>query len=162
MEDVRECVVRPLRMEDAEAAAALIRLAFATQTVATDPPASARNESMASIAASLGTEGQGGFAAWSANTLAGCVLWQVRPRGLYLGRLCVHPNHRGKGIASALINAVDAQARHLGLPRLLLSTRLVLADNRRLFVRCGFTETEQHAHPCYTHPTFVDMERPIR
>ena len=161
MEDGREYVVRPLRMEDAEAAAALIRLAFTTQTVATDPPASARTETTASITASLATESQGGFGAWSANTLAGCVLWQIKPRGLYLGRLSVHPSHRGKAIARALLDAVAAQARHLALPRLLLSTRLALADNRRLFARCGFTETEQHAHPGYPYPTFVDMERAV-
>lgn len=164
MEDAHECVVRPLRMEDAAATAALIRLAFAAQTVATDPPASARNETTASVSASLASKGpavkeRGGFAAWIGQTLAGCVLWQVQPRGLYLGRLAVHPNHRGKAIAPALINAVEAQAQHLALPRLLLSTRLALADNRRLFARCGFIETEQHAHPGYAHPTFVDMER---
>ena len=162
MEDVRECVVRPLRMEDAEAAAALMRLAFTTQSVATDPPASARNETTASIAASLAADRQGGFAAWIGQTLAGCVLWQVKPRGLYLGRLSVHPNHRGKAIAPALLDAVEAQARHLALSHLLLSTLLVLADNRRLFTRCGFIETEQHTHPGYHHPTFVDMERPVR
>ena len=146
-------------MEDAAATAALIRLAFATQTVATDPPASARNQTTASVSASLASKGQGGFAAWVGQTLAGCVLWQVKPRGLYLGRLAVHPNHRGKAIAPILINAIEAHARHLALPRLLLSTRLALADNRRLFARCGFIETEQHAHPGYAHPTFVDMER---
>ena len=153
-------------MEDAAATAALIRLAFAAQTVATDPPASARNETTASVSASLASKGsavkeRGGFAAWIGQTLAGCVLWQVQPRGLYLGRLSVHPNHRGKAIAPTLIDAVEAQARHLALPRLLLSTRLALADNRRLFARCGFIETEQHAHPGYTHPTFVDMERAV-
>ena len=166
MEDAHECVVRPLRMDDAAAAAALIRLAFAAQTVATDPPASARNETTASVSASLAAEGptakeRGGFAAWIGQTLAGCVLWEVKPRGLYLGRLSVHPNHRGKANAPALINAVEAQARHLALPRLLLSTRLALADNRRLFARCGFIETEQHAHPGYAYPTFVDLERVV-
>ena len=141
-------------MDDAAAAAALIGLAFAAQTVATDPPPSALNETTASVSASLAAEGptakeRGGFAAWIGQTLAGCVLWEVKPRGLYLGRLAVHPNHRGKAIAPALINAAEAQARHLALPRLLLSTRLALADNRRLFARCGFIETEQHAHPGY-------------
>jgi penicillin-binding protein 2 len=36
---------------------------------------------------------------------------------------------------------------------------VVLADNRRLFARCGFVETAQHAHPGYAQPTFVDMEK---
>ena len=48
-----------------------------------------------------------------------------------------------------------------GLPRLLLSTRLVLVGNRRLFARCGFVETAQLAHPGYAHPTFVDLEKAL-
>ena len=93
--------------------------------------------------------------------MVGCVMWQVQPRGLYLGRLAVHPEHRRRGIAPALIGQVEALARRLGQPRVLLSTRLVLADNRRLFARCGFVETAQHAHPGYDRPTFVDMEKPV-
>jgi hypothetical protein len=43
-----------------------------------------------------------------------------------------------------------------------LSTRLVLADNRRLFAGCGFVEIAQHAHPGYDHPTFVEAEKRLR
>jgi GNAT superfamily N-acetyltransferase len=157
MEEHREYVLRALRASDAEAAAALIRTAFAAQTVATDPPPSALRETGASVAASL-AEG-GGIGAWAQETLAGCVIWQVQERGLYLGRVSVHPDWRGRGIAPAMIAALEQEARSRGLPRLLLSTRLVLADNRRLFARCGFVEAAQHAHPGYAHPTFVDMEK---
>ena len=79
MEDCPECVVRPLRMEDAATVAVLIRLAFAAQTVVTDPPASARKETAASVAAGLAALDQGGFGAWSSHDLIGCVLWQVIP-----------------------------------------------------------------------------------
>jgi predicted N-acetyltransferase YhbS len=161
MDEHREYVLRALRAEDAEAAAALIRTAFAAQGVATDPPASALRETGASVAASLAAQGQGGIGAWIGDTLAGCVIWQVQDRGLYLGRLSVHPAWRGRGIAPALIAGLEAVARARGLARLLLSTRLVLEGNRRLFARCGFVETAQHAHPGYAHPTFVDMEKAL-
>lgn len=146
---------------DAAAAAALIRAAFDAQSVTTDPPPSAVRETAATVAASLAQQGQGGIAAWQGEAMTGCVLWQVQPHGLYLGRLAVHPDHRGRGIAQALVGAVETQARLLGLPRVVLSTRLVLADNRRLFARCGFVETECHAHPGYDRPTFVDMQKTV-
>jgi GNAT superfamily N-acetyltransferase len=161
MEEHREYVLRALRAHDAEAAAALIRTAFAAQEVATDPPPSALGETGASVAASLAAAGQGGVGAWAGDVLAGCVMWEAQDRGLYVARLSVHPAWRGRGIAPAMIAALEAEARARGLPRLLLSTRLVLEGNRRLFARCGFVETAQHAHPGYAHPTFVDMEKAL-
>ncbi len=161
MHQCREINLRPLTTDQAETLAALIRTAFASQSVATDPPPSALMEPAASVADSLAAAGQGGFAAWDGATMAGCVLWQVQPRGLYLGRLAVHPQQRGRGIAPALVAAVEAQARQLGLGLVVLSTRLVLADNRRLFARCGFVETQLHAHPGYAQPTFVEMEKTL-
>jgi N-acetylglutamate synthase-like GNAT family acetyltransferase len=90
------------------------------------------------------------------------VTWSVRPEhkgGLYLARLAVAPAWRRRGIARALIVAAEMAARNAGLPRLYLSTRLVLLDNRRLFAACGFVETARNAHPGYAEPTFVNMEK---
>jgi GNAT superfamily N-acetyltransferase len=89
----------------------------------------------------------------------GAVLWVEKDGGLYVARLSVHPAWRGRGVARALMGAAEAEARRRALPRMLLSTRLALIDNRRLFAACGFRETAQHAHPGYAEPTFVDMEK---
>jgi predicted N-acetyltransferase YhbS len=91
--------------------------------------------------------------------LAGSALWMEQDGGLYLGRLAVAPAWRGRGIATALVAAAEAAARASGLPRIRLSTRLVLLDNRRLFAACGFVEATRHAHPGYAEPTFVTMEK---
>lgn len=160
-------VLRALRGSDAAAAAELIRLAFASQSVATDPPPSALHESAASVATALTQQDgaqqdgaqHGGFGAQAPAVLVGVVLWRTQPDGLHLGRLAVHPDWRGHGIARLLISSVETAARTRGVPRLVLSTRLVLHDNRRLFAACGFRETQQHAHPGYAHPTFIDMEK---
>lgn len=125
------------------------------------PPRSALTQTAESVTASLAAPDQGGIGAWAGAALAGCVLWEVQPRGLYLGRLSVAPAFRRRGLAPALIEAAEAEARRRGLRHLLLTTRLILADNRRLFARCGFVETEQHAHAGYAHPTSVDMEKTL-
>jgi hypothetical protein len=54
---------------------------------------------------------------------------------------------------------VESAARAIGQVRLHLGTRLVLLDNRRLFASCGFVEVSQQAHPGYTEPTWVVMEK---
>ena len=149
--------LRGLIPGDAAAVAALIRNAFATQSVLTDPLPSALRVTEADVAAHLGRGG--GAVVDVAGRPAASALWVERDGGLYLARLAVAPAWRGRGLAKALVAAAEAAAREMGLPRIHLSTRLVLTDNRRLFAACGFVETTREAHPGYPEPTFVNMEK---
>ncbi len=151
--------MRPLTPADAAAAAALIRAAFAAMSAAVDPPPSALREIAENVAATIAAGG--GAGAWLGATLVGAVLWAEKEGGLHVARLSVHPEWRGCGVGRGLMAAAEAEARRRALPRMLLSTRLALLDNRRLFAGCGFRETAQHAHPGYTAPTFVDMEKDL-
>ena len=149
--------VRAMAAGDCRAVAALIRAAFAAQPVRTDPPPSALRETDATVAAHLAAGG--GALAWVDERIVGSVMWQPKDGGLYLQRLAVDPAWRRQGIARALVAATETAARAGGHARIHLGTRLVLLDNRRLFVSCGFVETAQHAHPGYAAPTWVEMEK---
>jgi predicted N-acetyltransferase YhbS len=149
--------LRPMVPGDAAAVAGLIRAAFAAQSVATDPLPSALRITAADVVTHLRTGA--GAVAEVAGVLAGSALWVEQDGGLYLGRLAVAPAWRGLGIAKALVAATETAAQAAGLPRVHLSTRLVLLDNRRLFAACGFIETTRATHPGYAEPTFVNMEK---
>ncbi len=152
-----ELILRRLAHTDAEAAAALIRMAFAAQSLATDPPSSALRETAQSVGAHLSEHG--GAGADGAAGLVGVVLWAERDDGLYLGRLAVLPRWRGHGLARALVAEAEAAAQRRRLPRLHLRVRLALEDNRRLFAALGFRTTVEGAHPGYAEPTFAVMEK---
>lgn len=149
--------LRSMEAQDALAVAVLVRTAFAAQSVATDPPPSARRVTELDVAAHL--RRGAGAAAEAAGQLVGSALWNDQDGGLYLSRVAVAPAWRGRGVAKALVAAAEAAAWQMALPRIHLSTRLVLIDNRRLFAACGFVETTRHAHPGYAEPTFVNMEK---
>ena len=150
-------MLRPLIAADAAATAALIRESFANQQV--DPPPSATRETAPAIAAALAAGG--GFGVERQGVLQAVVLWQLAEGGMYLGRLAVAAAARGQGLAQQLVAAVEAEARRQGLPRLHLKVRLPLLDNRRLFRRCGFSETSLHAHEGYAEPTYAVMEKQL-
>ena len=149
--------LRPAAAGDAAAIAALVRSAFAD--LGLDPPPSALRETAESVTAHLAAGG--GMVADNRGTLAGSVLWVEREGGLYLHRLAVHPGHRRQGVARRLVEAVEAEARRRGLPRLHLGVRLALQANRRLFAACGFRETVLHSHEGYAHPTWVEAEKAL-
>jgi GNAT superfamily N-acetyltransferase len=149
-------MLRAMTLSDADAVAALIRSAFAAQAVATDPLPSALRVTGEDVAAHL-LRGGGGAVAGVDDTLTGSVLWEPRDGGLYVSRVAVAPGARRRGIGRALVGAAEAAARAMQVPHVHLATRLVLADNRRLFTACGFVETERTAHPGYAEPTSVTM-----
>lgn len=135
----------------------LIRTAFGSQSVVTDPLPSALRVTEGDVLAQLKTGG--GAVAEVAGQLVGSALWVEQDGGLYLGRLAVASTWRGRGVGKALVTAAEAAAKTIGLPRIHLSTRLSLLDNRRLFASCGFVETTLGTHPGYAEPTFVNMEK---
>jgi ribosomal protein S18 acetylase RimI-like enzyme len=149
--------IRAMTAADCGAVAALIRLAFATQQAAVDPPPSAMRETAATVAAHLAVGG--GAVASAAERIVGSVMWEPKDGGLYLERLAVDPAWRGRGIARALVAAIEAAARLAGETRVHLGTRLVLSRNRLLFASCGFVEVALHAHHGYAAPTWVEMEK---
>jgi len=153
-------MLRTMLAQDAEAVAALIRTAFAAQAVVTDPLPSALRVTEADVSAHL-ARGGGGAVAQIEGALAGSVLWETKDGGLYVSRVAVAPVFRRRGIARALMAAAEGAARGSGLLFVHLGTRLVLADNRRLFSACGFVETECTAHPGYSEPTSVTMVKQV-
>jgi GNAT superfamily N-acetyltransferase len=150
-------VIRRAELRDAASIAALVRLAFSTQSRPTVPPSGALKETAASISEHLRLGG--GAIVEDHGMLVGAVLWNEEDGGLYVGRLSVRPEHRRRGIATLLMNQAEREARRLGLSHMRLGVRLALDDNRRFFASCGFVETTLHRHEGFSEPTWVMMER---
>jgi predicted N-acetyltransferase YhbS len=147
--------LRPTRVDEAPAIAALIRSAFIELAVL--PPPSALGETAESVARWL--MAGGGAVAEASGEIVGAILWEMRGENFYLGRLAVAPAWRRRGIGRALVGLGEAEARRLGVRRIELGTRLALTDNRRLFATCGFRETTRHCHAGFTAETWVTLER---
>ena len=142
---------------DAAGIAAVIQAAFAAYEGRLVPPPGALREDAASVAARLRT--QAGFVVRRNGGIVGCAFAERRGDALDLGRLAVRPEARGRGVAGTLIRRIEAEARGQGLARVTLGVRLAFADNIRLFERHGFREVAREAHPGFTEPTIMRMEK---
>lgn len=67
---------------------------------------------------------------------------QGDPRTPWLASVYVTPAARGRGIASALVGAVEVMAARLGIERLYLFT----PDQQRLYARLGWRKLERTAY----------------
>lgn len=117
-----QSVLRPLTMADAEEAAGLIRTAFAAQSRPTSPPSSALRETGDTIAGKI-AEG-GGFGIFEAGALVAAALWRIDGDALHVARVSVALEARARGLAQALIDACEAEARRRGVRRMTLKARL--------------------------------------
>ncbi|MDA0270037.1 MAG: GNAT family N-acetyltransferase [Chloroflexi bacterium] len=152
--------IRPAAPADAAALAALIVAAFEEYRGWLVPPSAALAETPATIEAQL-TGSHGAVLAEVDGVAAGCVLFNPQGLDLYFGRLSVLPAYRRTGLAEALITAVEAEAARRSAAGVVLSVRIALPANQRLFERAGYVEVRRQAHPGFDHPTWIDMRKSL-
>ena len=109
----------------------------------------------------LGANATSSLVATSDDTPVGCVLARPKGRHLYFGRLSVVPSLRRKGVAAALVQAVQTQALNAGLDRIDCSVRIALEANQRFFLGLGFVEVGRTAHPGFNEHTSIDYRKTL-
>lgn len=151
--------LRKAHVSDAPLLAAIMHAAFEEYRGVLDPPSSVENETPDSVERRL-KKGSAALA-YRDEKPVGCVFYQPQGDHLYLGRLSVLPQHRGQGIARALIEYVEHQAAAQGLPRVQLNVRVALPHMQAYYTRLGYQPVRYGTHEGYTQPTYVTMEKEI-
>lgn len=136
---------------------ALVQRAFAFMESRIDPPSSMHRLTVDSIRGECSV-GE----VWTIGDRPdACVFLKKKGDYLYVGKLSVHEEMRGKGLARSLIETSEQRAKSLGLIGLELETRIELTENHKTFERLGFVKFGEGAHEGYSRPTFVIMRRPL-
>jgi len=153
--------MQPVRLtpdDDMQAIHRLLSTAFAYMEDRIDPPSSLRRMTPSTFAEEARRK-----ELWALLDPApvACMVLTPRPGHLYLGKLAVAEDQRGRGIARLMLAHADARARALGLPALVLQTRVELTENHAAFTRLGFAETARTAHAGYDRPTSVTFTRTV-
>ena len=67
-----------------------------------------------------------------------CAFWRVVDQ-IHINNLAIHPNFRGRGLGTLLLEAVLAEASRLGAPHATLEVRRSNEPAKRLYERAGFS-----------------------
>ncbi len=135
----------------------LIRRNFAYMEGRIDPPSSVRDLTLASLTAQC-HKGE----IWIIGApLMACMFLTPKEDCLYLGKLAVDGQSRGRGLARLLIDHAVGRAQDMGLPAVELQTRVELVENHETFARLGFIHTGSTAHPGFSQPTSLVFRRSV-
>ncbi|UYM03831.1 tRNA (adenosine(37)-N6)-threonylcarbamoyltransferase complex ATPase subunit type 1 TsaE [Solicola gregarius] len=129
--------------DDAEAVLAVIRLSFGARPVL-DPPSTAGDETIESVAAAL--EESGGLLVERRGKPIGAMLFdESRPRMLGFRRVSVDPDHQDRGVASAMVGVAEDTAEERGCDGIWLSVREELPDNVEFWTRRRYIPMRRNA-----------------
>ena len=146
--------IRLARTEEAALVHRLTQQAFDEYRGRLKPPSSAHDETQAMVATAL--EQGGALLAFIDGAAVGAARFVPEDDHLYIGRVAVLPEWRGKGIAMALMLALEQQARRLGLGAIELGVRESLPSNVRLYGKLGYTVIRREPHR--RNPDFISLQ----
>jgi tRNA threonylcarbamoyladenosine biosynthesis protein TsaE len=123
----------------------VIHAGFAARP-ALDPPATALDETVETVAAALADHG--GVLARVNGTPGGALLFEPHDdeygRQLGLRRVAVHPDAQGHGVAKAMVHFAEAEAGRRGWPGVRLAARAELPATILFWEHLGYGELEHH------------------
>jgi GNAT superfamily N-acetyltransferase len=135
----------------------LLQDTFAYMEGRIDPPSSLRNLTLDAM-----TEHCLRGEIWIIGAPVACVFLTPRTDVLYLGKLAVAADQRGRGLARQLMDLAEVRARAMGLAALELQTRVELVENHATFRALGFEEIARTAHKGFDRPTSITFRRQVR
>ncbi|MBA4181460.1 MAG: GNAT family N-acetyltransferase [Anaerolinea sp.] len=123
----------------------LMLTAFREYEGVLEVPSSALSETVTDCAAAMSRGGA--VLAWRGGEPVGSARYQLRDTYAYFERISVLPEHRGRGLATALLAEMERLAARAGHVEGRLSVRLALPKNLALYTRLGYEVYAQHPHP---------------
>ena len=133
----------------------LVQDAFAFMESRIDPPSSMHRMSAASIAEHC----ERGEVWVFDDPPVACVFFSERDERLYIGKMAVSEDMRGRGLARRFIELAQERAALRGFSTLELESRIELSEVHAFFRHQGFEKTGEGTHAGYDRPTYITMRR---
>lgn len=136
--------VRFARADEAPLVFAIMRAAFAEYAGKLPQESGALLETLEDVQNAM-TEG-GAVLAFTGDVPVGSARFLPDADGLYVGRVAVLPEHRRRGVASALMRFIEKHARATGKAWIRIGVRESLPSNIALYETLGYETVKVEAH----------------
>lgn len=137
--------IKPMQPDEVDLIREIMFEAFGDYKGALAVPASGESETLEKTRQSL-AEGGAIVARLDGKPVASA-RFQLKPGFLYVERISVRPEFKGKGVGSAMLDYMDRVARQLDRPALRLGTRGSMPRNVELYRRHGYEIVSIWHHP---------------
>jgi GNAT superfamily N-acetyltransferase len=151
-------VLRAASVADAEVVLGLMHAAFGEYRDVLRPGSGALRESLDDVRAALAAGG--GFLAQVGDVVAGSARHRVIDDYLYADRVAVLPAFRGRGIAQALMAAIERLAAERGIREVRIGVRAMLPSNLRFYENLGYRASAARLYPEGTDVS-ITLAKPI-
>ena len=121
-------------------------------------PSSAMSETIGDTAAHIAAGGA--VLAMCGGQIVGSGRFEMRDDHVYIGRLSVLPEFRGRGIGALMMTALEQRGASLGAPEARIGVRTLLPKNIQLYERLGYVVTDTYKHP-RGEEIIVDMAKTL-
>ncbi len=145
MDEYPDLRVTDAAPEDAPLVYDIMQVAFAEYLGVLYPPSGVHDETVEDVVDAF--KDGGAILAWLGNQAVGSARYTFHDDYFYIGRVSVLPGYRGHGVASAMMNHLEAIARARGYKCLEIGVRMVLESNVNLYKRLGYEVTDRFEHP---------------
>ncbi len=131
--------------DEAELVYDIMQAAFSEYIGILDPPSAVHTETLDDVIRAM--EEGGAVLAWLDGVAVGSARYNFHDDACYIGRVSVLPEKRGLGIASAMVEYIEAVARRNDCQLMEITVRLILESNVRLYERLGYRISHVYQHP---------------
>ena len=157
--DELRIVVSPQRFSDWPGLLALLRSAYAYMDSRINPPSSLLRMGVDELEQKARDEVL--ILALEHQRLVGCAFACLREDCVYVAKLAVDADVRGRGVARKIMQVAETLARTNARPFVELETRIELIENHETFVALGFSKVAESAHAGFDRPTSITMRKPV-
>ncbi len=135
----------------------LIQDSFAYLHQRVDPPSSMHHLTISEISENC-CSGE----VWTIGVpIIACMFLKLKDDALYIGKLAVSENERGRGVGKKMIDHAVGRAVVHNKNFLELYTRIELTENHLAFSKLGFKTITEASHPGYVKPTYLIMRKTV-